>query len=350
MCIRDRYKYGEKSLADDYRVMVMDTEPGVAIQALQSAFIVHIDEVENLIQTTVKSNRSTGVQLVGTQLLEKMAEQKTLASSHYTPAQLVLFNKGKTIFDSYCATCHGVKGLGTPTGGGQLIAPAFSGSPRIQGHPEYAVKTLLHGLTGSIEGKEYEGVMIAMNTNDDEWVASIVSYIRNEFGNKGSFVDPEFVAQIRKETIARKSTYSFDELISEVPKALTPQDTWKVTASSTALQGVGSTKDPSYALSFKGWETDTKQEAGMWFQIALPKDQNLTEVQFDSGEEKFPVKYAVSISQNGSSWTQVALQPGKKGMNTARWKSKQPVRFLKIETLQKADQPWAMKKLSLYAR
>lgn len=344
------YKYGEKSLADDYRVMVLDSDPGVAIQALQSAFVVNIDQVENLIQGTVKSNPGSGIQLVGTQLLEKIAEQKTLASSQYTPSQLILFNKGKTIFDSYCATCHGVKGLGTPTGEGQLIAPAFSGSPRIQGHPEYAVKTLLHGLTGSIEGKEYEGVMIAMNTNDDEWVASIVSYIRNEFGNKGSFVDSEFVAQIREETKARKSNYSFEELISEVPKVLTPQDTWKVTASSTALQGVGSTKDPSYALSFKGWETETKQEAGMWFQVELPKEQNLTEIQFDSGEEKFPVKYSVSISQNGSSWTQVAIQTGKKGLNTARWTSKQSVRFLKIEALQKADQPWGMKKLSLYAR
>lgn len=344
------YKYGEKSLADDYRAMANDSDPSVAIQALQSAYILKIENADKLIQASLKSNQAKGVQLVSTQLLERDEEAKKLASTQYTPEQQVLFTKGKTIFDSYCSTCHGVKGLGTPTGGGNLIAPAFSGSPRILGHPEYAVKTLLHGLTGSIEGKEYEGVMIPMNTNDDQWIASVVSYIRNEFGNKGSFVDPEFVAQVRKETAARKTNYSYDELVGEVPKALFPQDTWKVTASSTALQGVGSTKDPSYAFSFKGWKTETPQEPGMWFQVELPKEHNLAEIQFDSGDEQFPLKYTVSVSENGSNWKEVGSGTGIKGINTVRLNAQSTSKFVRIQSSEKGDQPWAMKKLTLFAR
>ena len=344
------YKYGEKSLAENYRTMALDADPSVAIQAIQSAYILKIEDADKLLKSSQQSNKTKGVQLVTTQLLEREEEAKKLASTKYSAEEQILFAKGKTIFDSYCSTCHGVKGLGTPTGGGELIAPAFSGSPRIMGHPEYAVKTLLHGLTGAIEGKEYEGVMIAMNTNDDQWIASVVSYIRNEFGNNGSFVDADFVAQLRKETETRDANYGYEELIGEIPKALLPQDTWKVSASSTALQGVGSTKDPSYAFTFKGWKTETPQEPGMWFQVELPKEQNLAEIQFDSGDEQFPLKYTVSISADGTKWTEVATGTGEKGINTARLNAQSTGKFVRIQATEKGEQPWAMKKLTIYAR
>jgi len=344
------YKYGEKSFSADYRSMVEDPNADVAVQALLSAYILKVDDFEKLISNSLLVNKSKGIQVIATQLLEKIEEEKKREATKFSPQESELFLSGKAIFDSYCSTCHGEKGLGTPTGEGQLIAPAFSGSPRVMGHPEFAVKTLLHGLTGAIDGKEYEGVMIAMDTNDDKYIASIVSYIRNDFGNSGSFVTPEFVADIREETISRDSNYEFDELINEIPKALTYQDNWKITASSTALQGVGSTKDPSYAFSFKGWQTETEQKPGMWYQIELPQDKNLTEIQFDAGDEQFPKSYTVSISSNGIDWTEVASATGNKGINTARWKTSDNIRFLKIENKEAADQPWAMKQLRIFAR
>src|SRR5690606_29970448 len=211
-------------------------------------------------------------------------------------------------------------------------------------------KTLLHGLTGAIAGKEYEGIMIAMDSNDDEYIASVVSYIRNDFGNSGSFVTPEYVAGLRNETANQEGAYEYDELIGEIPKALTIQDNWKITASSTALQGVGSTKDPSYAFSFKGWKTETPQEAGMWFQVELPKEKNLTEIQFNSGDKEFPKKYTVSISPDGKQWTEVAKGLGEKGTNTIAWKSGENARFLKIETTESGEEPWAMRQFTLSAR
>ncbi|MBB6328414.1 mono/diheme cytochrome c family protein/glucose/arabinose dehydrogenase [Algoriphagus iocasae] len=344
------YKYGEKSLAEDYKQMALDKDPNVAIQSLFSAFILKIDGVEELMASTMKSNPSKGVELVGTQILEKIAEAKEAASTKFEPAELALFTKGKTIFDSYCSTCHGPKGLGSPAGDGQLIAPAFSGSQRIQGHPEYAVKTLLHGLTGNLEGKEYEGVMIAMDMNDDDYIASVLSYIRNDFGNSASFVSPEYVAQIREETKDREGNYSFEELTSEVPKSLAPQDNWVVTASSTALQGVGSTKDPSYAFGFKGWKTETEQESGMWFQVELPDAHQLAEIQFNSGKDDFPISYTVSTSPNGNNWTEVGSGKGESGVNNLRWKSDDRVRFIRIQAKEKGGKPWAMKNLVLFAR
>lgn len=343
------YKYGEKSLASDYQEMAKSSDPNVVIQALFSAYILKIDQVEDLMKSTLASNQAQGVQLVSTQILEKIEEAKKAASIKYAPEELALFTKGKSIFDSYCSTCHGPKGLGSPAGDG-LIAPAFSGSQRIQGHPEYAVKTLLHGLTGDLEGKEYEGVMIAMNMNDDEYIASVLSYIRNDFGNEGSFITPEYVAQIREETKDRDANYSFDELIHEVPKALAPQDNWIATASSTALQGVGSTRDPSYAFGYKGWKTEESQKPGMWYQVELPDEHQLAEIQFSAGKEEFPIGYTVSISKDGNSWTEVAKESGQPGLNNARWKSSENVRFVKIESTETGEKPWSMRSLILYAR
>jgi mono/diheme cytochrome c family protein/glucose/arabinose dehydrogenase len=346
------YKYGEKSLEDAYRQMSLDKDPSVVIQALLSAYILNIPGIENLLNTTAKTNPARGVALVTTQLFEKIAEAKKMAETKYSSAELALFNQGKTIFDSYCATCHGVRGLGTPTGGagGNLLAPAFSGSPRIQGHPEYIVKTLLHGLTGAIEGKEYEGVMIAMNSNDDQYIAAVASYIRNDFGNKGSFVSPEYVAQIREKTSQKDDNYHYDALLTEIPKALFPQDNWKITASSTALQGVGSTRDPSYAFGFKGWKTEENRKKGNWFQVELPVPVNLTELYFETGNEMHPGKYTVATSMDGENWTAVVSGEGNEGDNTIAWTGDSEAKYLKIENLEDGDAPWGMRRLNLYAR
>jgi len=346
------YKYGEKSLEKSYQEMTLDTEASVVIQALQSAYVLKITGFEEMLKKANKSNQTKGVQLVTTQLLENIAEAKKLAETQYSPAEFVLYNQGKTIFDSYCATCHGVKGLGTPTGaiGGQLIAPAFSGSPRVQGHPEYVVKTLLHGLTGAIEGKEYEGVMIAMDSNDDQYIAAIASYIRNEFGNSGSFISSDYVEKVRKNTAQKDGNYQYNVLVAEVPKVLAPQDNWKVTASSTSLQGVGSTRDPSYVFGFKGWKTDGSLKNGSWFQIELPKAATLTEMAFGSGDEMYLGKYKVMVSLNGNKWTEVAQGKGNKGANTISWDNNSEAKFIKIESLEEGEKPWNMRKLNIYAR
>ena len=38
---------------------------------------------------------------------------------------------------------------------GTLLAPPLAGSPRVQGHRDYVIKTLLHGLTGPVAGKTF---------------------------------------------------------------------------------------------------------------------------------------------------------------------------------------------------
>ena len=192
--------------------------------------------------------------------------------------------------------------------------------------------------------------MIDMSSNDDQYIAAVASYIRNDFGNSGSFVNPDYVAQIRANTSQKEDNYQYDALIAEIPKVLAPQDNWKVSASSTSLQGVGSTRDPSYVFGFKGWKTDGNQKNGSWFQVELPQPATLTEIFFETGNDQYPRKYKVSISKDGRQWTEVAERTGENGSLTTSWATNMKVKFLKIENLEDADKPWSMRKLSLFAR
>ena len=70
-------------------------------------------------------------------------------------------------------------------GDGSMMAPSIAGSPRVQGHRDYVIKVLLHGLTGPLNGRTYTNVMVPMGSQKDDWVAAIGSYIRNDFGNTG---------------------------------------------------------------------------------------------------------------------------------------------------------------------
>ena len=346
------YKYGDTSLAESYLALTEDQNIRVLIQAIQSMYILNIEGVEDMLKEKLQKDQREGIQVVGKQILQYIEESRQKMSDDYTDAELALFNAGKYTFETFCSTCHGKNGLGTPVGstGQDLMAPAFAGSTRINGHPEYAVKTLLHGLTGSIEGRDYGSLMIAMNMNDDEYIASVVSYIRNAFGNKSGFVYPEYVAQIRESTQNQTRPYVYSELIREVPTVLTPVDSWEVSASSTALRGVGSTRDPRYAFSYKGWRTEESQSADSWYEIRFPEPIYLTEVQFESGKAEFPVSLLVSVDTGAKDWKQVASIKGKQGLQIIPVPPAGKVHALRMQCSEKSENFWGMKNLTIYAR
>ena len=98
------------------------------------------------------------------------------------------------------------------------------------------VKLLLHGLSGPVDGKEYPSVMPSLGANSDEWVASVVNYIRYEFGNAGRrfrrptdtispFVSVVEVAKIRKQNESRTSLWTLQELETGTPPAIAITDT-----------------------------------------------------------------------------------------------------------------------------
>lgn len=95
----------------------------------------------------------------------------------FSPADRKLILGGAEIYQSMCSPCYGSDGKGLPT----KAAPALKGAKHINADKAIAIRILLHGLKGPIEGKTYPSEMVSMKDNDDEWIASVLSYVRYEF-------------------------------------------------------------------------------------------------------------------------------------------------------------------------
>ncbi len=133
-------------------------------------------------------------------------EKKSFASGHE-----VYFR------DAHCATCHQADGKG--------LDPAFPplhDSIFVHGDPERLIKIALHGLMGPFElqGKSYNG-QVPMTPfggmlNDKE-LADVLTYVRNNFGNKASAITPEQVAKVREATKSVTGFYQMGDLLKEHP-------------------------------------------------------------------------------------------------------------------------------------
>ena len=151
-----------------------------------------------------------------------------------TPEQQAQLDRGAQIYNELCFACHGPGRLGTPKPElATTMAPALAGSPRVNGHRDYIIKVVLHGLTGPVDGKTYTDMMIPMGNNDDEWIAAVASFVRNNFGNSGGFVTPADVARVRAASAGRKTLWTLPELTASLPAPLFT-DGWKLTASHNA--------------------------------------------------------------------------------------------------------------------
>src|SRR4029453_18464580 len=218
------YKAGDKSFAADYRAATKDTETDVAIQALLTLNGLKVIDAASTIQATVSANKVRGVQEVGKFLLTP-ARAAATAGRTFSPEEQQAIDRGTAIYSQLCFTCHAEDGRGTPLGGasdGSLLPPP---------PPAYAIKTRLHGLTGPIAGKTFPQVMIPMGAQTDQWIADIGSYIRNAFGNTGTFISPSDVARVRAETKTRKTPWTAAEIERDLPVLMQSHTGWKSSAS-----------------------------------------------------------------------------------------------------------------------
>ncbi len=116
---------------------------------------------------------------------------------------------GYKIFNDYCSTCHGADGKGI-----RQLAPTLVGSPRVTGDYEVPVKILLNGLSGPVDGVEYNGPMAAVANENDQYIADVLSYIRTHLNNSESIWDGR-VRGIREKTKDRNTYWTLKELEAE---------------------------------------------------------------------------------------------------------------------------------------
>jgi mono/diheme cytochrome c family protein/glucose/arabinose dehydrogenase len=369
------YKAGDRSFATDYGSLSKDKDADVVIQAMLTMNVLKVAEASTSVKAAMTANNARGIQFVAERILNPPAAAGRgggRGGPPLTADQQSTLERGSTIYTEVCFACHGDDGRGTPLPGaaaGVTMAPTLAGSTRVNGHRDYVIKSLLHGLTGPIDGRTYAQVMVAMGTNKDQWIADVTSYVRNSFGNSGTFATPEDVARVRAATADRKTPWTVPELDRSLPRVLVPEASWKVTAShegkpapqANAAGGFNFVGNAAGALNFLGWTTGVPQQAGMWFQIELPAPVTLTEIQFTSSTSgggrsgtplvwTFPLKYQVQVSADGTTWNPpVADGEGVPGTTVITFKPVQ-ARFVRItQTAATGDAPpWSMRLLRLY--
>nr|WP_295928841.1 c-type cytochrome [uncultured Dyadobacter sp.] len=204
------YLKNDNSLVAVLAALKTDPSPDVRMQLVFSLAFSPSNEAKALAGQIVAASPTTEVIARAPRSIDKNEDAKKfgmrLGRLDAPDRELVM--NGSLIYKSLCATCHGADGKGLAS----KTAPQLTGSRRLnRNNTNAAVRILLHGLSGPIDGNTYPTEMPSMKDNDDQWIASVLSYVRHEFTNSPP-VRPADVKAIRQQTASQDKAFTLDEL------------------------------------------------------------------------------------------------------------------------------------------
>lgn len=142
------------------------------------------------------------------------------AKTDLTGEDKALFVKGEAIYnrEGFCITCHQADGKGLSASN----FPPLYESSWVTGNEDRLIKLTLKGVMGpmKVNGKVYPGqvpMMAYEGMLTDEEIASVLTYVRNTFGNKASVIAVDKVKKIREAIKTKQGFYTADELLKEHP-------------------------------------------------------------------------------------------------------------------------------------
>ena len=108
---------------------------------------------------------------------------------------------GERIYNTYCVACH----LGDGKGDGSRFPPLDS-SEYVLGDKGRLINILLNGMQEQItvKGRQYNNLMPSHRFLSDEELASVLAYVRQNFGNTAGEITPEEVSEQRNKAISKK--------------------------------------------------------------------------------------------------------------------------------------------------
>ena len=128
--------------------------------------------------------------------MEKRKQQPNIKTPDERQDNLmkIITNAGEGLYFQYCGICHQRNGRGAS---GRY--PPLRQTDWVTGDKERLIKVVLNGLEGGIavNGEQYNSVMPQHSFLPDEEIASILTYIRQNFGNEASAISEEEVRQVR---------------------------------------------------------------------------------------------------------------------------------------------------------
>ncbi|UFH55740.1 c-type cytochrome [Spirosoma sp. KNUC1025] len=236
-------KKNDEAVISQIAALQNDPSIDVRVQLLETLHTSTSDKAKAVVQQLLAQNTSNPMITAVEASIQKNNDFKLYGSKlgRFAAVERSSILKGAEIFKSLCSSCHGTDGKGLAS----QVAPPIAGSKHLADN-EMVLKILLQGLSGPVEGKTYPTIMPSMSDNNDDWIASIASYIRYEFavpvfppppsrptsqtatGNSASaparpaggggfrrfqpIIKPEEVAKLRQETAQRTTPWTLDEL------------------------------------------------------------------------------------------------------------------------------------------
>jgi mono/diheme cytochrome c family protein len=226
-------KKGDATVTAAVKERATDADGRVAAQACLSMLYVGSKDADGVIAAAVanqdridkKNNTPGGLVRVYRQNVAKAKEieDKKKAMELANPKLAAVYEKGRGLYGQTCIACHAADGMGTPgpERNGTRIAPPLKGSARLQGDKRTIARIVINGLTGAHDGgKTYPQQMPSFKWADDQWLSAILTYARNDWGNKADIVEPEDVATIRTESAGREKPFTLEELAKLLPAAV----------------------------------------------------------------------------------------------------------------------------------
>lgn len=101
---------------------------------------------------------------------------------------------GQIVYKANCAACHQMNGEGIAN-----AFPPLAKADYLMEDKKRSIHVVKYGLEGpiTVNGKSYNSVMPALGLSDED-IASVLTYVRNSFGNKGDAVTPAEVRSVKR--------------------------------------------------------------------------------------------------------------------------------------------------------
>lgn len=132
---------------------------------------------------------SLSAQQAPVSLPRQNSSQSKLRPTPTTPL-VASIARGQRVYKNVCLTCHQADG-----GGVQNLNPPLIKTEYVLGDKKRLIGIVLNGLKGDIDidGQNYHNVMPSLAYLTDLNIADVLTYVRNNFGNKASAVQPSEV-------------------------------------------------------------------------------------------------------------------------------------------------------------
>jgi mono/diheme cytochrome c family protein len=103
--------------------------------------------------------------------------------------------RGQKVYETVCSVCHQPDGGGVPGMNPPLIKTDW-----VLGDKARLIGIVLKGLQEKIEinGDSYDNIMPANDYLTDQEIADVLTFVRNNFGNKASAVKAAEVKALRE--------------------------------------------------------------------------------------------------------------------------------------------------------